>query len=201
MAADDVDRTRRRFLTQATVVVGGAGIAASVVPFVASMSTSARAQAAGAPIEVDISKIEPGQRVTYEWRGRPVWVVRRTERMLESLDEIRPRLADPDSQRSEQPPYAANNYRAREGHPEFLVLEAVCTHLGCSPSYRPEVSPDDLGEDWLGGFFCACHGSRYDIAGRVYSGQPAPQNMAVPPFMFISESRLLIGEDDQQEQV
>lgn len=197
MAADDVDRTRRRFLTQATVVVGGAGIAASAVPFVASMSTSARAQAAGAPIEVDISKLEPGQRVTYEWRGKPVWVVRRTDRMLSSLEKVEPRLADPNSSGSEQPPYAANAYRAREDNPSILVMEAVCTHLGCSPSYRPEVAPNDLGEDWLGGFFCPCHGSRYDIAGRVYSGQPAPKNMPVPPYMFLSESRLLIGEDQR----
>lgn len=197
MAADDVDRHRRRFLTQATVVVGGAGIVASVVPFVASMSTSARAQAAGAPIEVDITKLEPGQRVTYEWRGKPIWVVRRTDRMLESLEEIRPRLADPDSSASAQPPYATNPYRARESHKHVLVMEGVCTHLGCSPSYRPEVAPSDLGEDWLGGFFCACHGSRYDISGRVYSGQPAPKNMPVPPHMYLSESRLLIGDDNR----
>lgn len=198
MAADDVDRKRRRFLTQAATVVGGAGIAAAAVPFVSSMSTSARAQAAGAPIEVDIGKLEPGQRVTYEWRGRPIWVVRRTDRMLESLEKVEPRLADPDSSTSEQPPYAANVYRAREDRPEVLVMEAICTHLGCSPSYRPEVAPADLGPEWLGGFFCPCHGSRYDISGRVYDGQPAPKNMPVPPYMYLSESRLLIGEDEQR---
>ena len=197
MASDEVDRTRRRFLTQATSVIGGAGILAGVAPFVSSMTVSARAQAAGAPVEADISKLEPGQKVTYEWRGKPVWVVRRTDRMLDSLDEIEPRLADPDSTGSEQPPYCENKYRARDEHQAVLVMIGICTHLGCSPSYRPEVAPADLGPEWLGGFFCPCHGSSYDISGRVYAGQPAPKNMPVPPYMFTGESRLVIGTDNR----
>lgn len=197
MVSDEVDRQRRRFLTQATSVVGGAGLLAAAVPFVASMSTSARAQAAGAPVEVDIAKVEPGQRVTYEWRGKPVWVVSRTERLLASLETLEPKLADPDSSASVQPPYCENRYRARESRPEILVMVGICTHLGCSPSYRPEPSPADLGPEWLGGYFCPCHGSRYDISGRVYANQPAPKNMEIPPHMYLSENRLLIGADNQ----
>lgn len=198
MASDEVDRQRRRFLTQATTVVGGAGVLAAMVPFVSSMSTSARAQAAGLPIEVDIGKIQPGQRVTYEWRGKPVWVVNRSERLLASLEELEPKLADPDSSNSLQPPYCENRYRARESHPEILVMVGLCTHLGCSPSYRPEASPADLGPEWLGGYFCPCHGSRYDISGRVYANQPAPKNMEIPPYTFLSEKRLLIGANNEQ---
>lgn len=194
MAADDVDRDRRRFLTGTTTVIGGAGVVALAVPFFSSMSTSARAEAAGAPIEVNTSRVEPGQRLTFEWRGKPVWVIRRTERMIESLEKIESRLADPESQNSQQPEYAQNRYRSRE--PEYLVMVGVCTHLGCSPSYRPEPSPPDLGEDWLGGFFCACHGSSYDLSGRVYDGQPAPKNMPIPPHVFDGDT-LVIGEDEQ----
>lgn len=197
MSVDDLDRARRRFLTQAATVVGGAGIAAAAVPFVASMSISARAKAAGAPIEVDISKLQPGQKVTYEWRGKPVWVVNRTDRMLASLEKVRGRLADPDSSESEQPPYASNPYRARESHRHYLVMVGICTHLGCSPTYRPEVAPADLGANWLGGFLCPCHGSRYDLSGRVYDAQPAPKNMTIPPYMYASESRLVIGDDQR----
>lgn len=196
MAADDADPKRRRFLTQATCVVGGAGIAAAAVPFFASMSISARAQAAGAPVEADISKLSPGQKLTYEWRGKPVWVVRRTDRMLETLDTLEPKLADPDSSASEQPPYAENKYRARMETKSVLVMVGLCTHLGCSPSYRPEVAPSDLGPEWLGGYFCPCHGSRYDISGRVYVGQPAPTNMSIPKYMMLDENRLLIGQDE-----
>ena len=197
MASDEVDRTRRRFLTQATTVIGGAGIVAGAVPFVSSMTVSARAQAAGAPVEADVSKLEPGQKVTYEWRGKPVWVVRRTDRMLDTLDELQPTLADPDSTGSEQPPYCENKYRAREDRRDILVMIGICTHLGCSPSYRPEVAPADLGPEWLGGFFCPCHGSRYDISGRVYAGQPAPKNMPVPPHMYTGDNTLVIGADNR----
>ena len=197
MASDEVDRTRRRFLTQATTVIGGAGIVAGAVPFVSSMTVSARAQAAGAPVEADISKLGPGQKVTYEWRGKPVWVVRRTDRMLDTLDELQPTLADPDSTGSEQPPYCENKYRAREDRRDILVMIGICTHLGCSPSYRPEVAPADLGPEWLGGFFCPCHGSRYDISGRVYAGQPAPKNMPVPPHMYTGDNTLVIGADNR----
>lgn len=196
MASDEMDPTRRRFLTGATTVVGGAGLLAGIVPFVNSMSVSARAQAAGAPVEVDIGRLEPGQRVTYEWRGKPVWVVRRTERMLETLEKIEPELADPESAKSEQPPYCQNPARAREESREVLVMVGVCTHLGCSPTYYPDPG-GELGSDWLGGFFCPCHGSKYDISGRVYDGQPAPTNMPVPPHMYPSENILLIGEDER----
>lgn len=195
MASDEVDTSRRRLLTQATTVVGGAGILAAAVPFFASMSTSARAQAAGAPVEANIAKLAPGQMVTYEWRGKPVWVVRRTERMLETLDQLEPKLADPESNASEQPEYAGNKYRARGERQDVLVMVGLCTHLGCSPSYRPEVAPADLGPEWLGGFFCPCHGSRYDISGRVYAGQPAPKNMPIPPYT-IEGDRLVIGQDE-----
>jgi len=197
MASDEVDRARRRFLTQATSVIGGAGILAGAVPFVSSMTVSARAQAAGAPVEARVDKLEPGQKVTYEWRGKPVWVVRRSERMLETLDDIEPKLADPESKQSEQPPYCQNKYRAREESKETLVMIGICTHLGCSPSYRPEVGASGLGEDWPGGFFCPCHGSSYDISGRVYAGQPAPKNMPVPPHMYNDEGVLVIGTDNR----
>lgn len=194
MASDEMDPTRRRFLTGATTVVGGAGLLAGIVPFVSSMSVSARAQAAGAPVEADISRLEPGQRVTYEWRGKPVWVVRRTDRMMATLEKLEPRLADPDSSASEQPPYCENPARAREDRRNVLVMVGICTHLGCSPSYFPEPG-GELGSDWLGGFFCPCHGSRYDISGRVFEGQPAPKNMPIPPYMYVSENVLLIGDD------
>lgn len=196
MSSDGVDRRRRRFLVQTTSVVGGAGIAAGIVPFVGSMSISARARAVGAPVEADISKLKEGQKLALEWRGQPVWVVRRSPRMMESLSTVRSRLADPDSEASAQPLYAETPYRARESQPAVLVFIPVCTHLGCIPSFRPEVRPADLGDDWLGGFFCACHGSRYDLAARVFQGQPAPLNMAIPPYRYISQNRLLIGEDE-----
>lgn len=198
MASQEVDRDRRRFLTGATTVVGGAGVVAMIVPFVSSMGTSARAQAAGAPVEVDVSRIQPGQRLTFEWRGQPVWVIRRTDEMIASLEAVEDRLADPESRNSEQPEYARNRYRSRE--PEFLVMVGICTHLGCSPTYRPDVAPADLGQDWLGGFFCACHGSSYDLAGRVYADQPAPLNMAIPPHTFSGDGDLLvIGEDEETQ--
>ena len=194
MAAQDVDRERRRFLTGATTVVGGAGLVALAVPFFSSMGTSARAQAGGAPIEVDVSRIEEGRRLTFEWRGQPIWVIRRSEDMIASLEEIEDRLADPESRQSEQPSYAQNRYRARE--PEFLVMVGVCTHLGCSPAYRPERG--EMGADWLGGFFCACHGSSYDLSGRVYADQPAPLNMPIPPHQFAEDGQtLVIGEDEE----
>jgi len=195
MTSDHADRRRRRFLTQATAVVGATGVTAGMVPFVRSMSISARARAIGAPVEADVGKLAPGQKVTYEWRGQPVWIVNRTPRMLETLTGIQPLLADPESNASEQPSYAANRFRARESRPEILVFIAICTHLGCVPGYRPEEGPSDLGDDWPGGFFCPCHGSRYDLAARVFRGQPAPRNMAVPPYMYLSDVRIVIGDD------
>jgi ubiquinol-cytochrome c reductase iron-sulfur subunit len=161
------------------------------------MQPSARAQAAGAPVEVSVEKIEPGQLIRQEWRGKPIWIVRRTERMLQSLAKIEPRLRDPESKvASQQPEFAQNQYRSLM--PEYLVLVGICTHLGCSPTYRPEVAPPDLGGDWLGGFFCPCHGSRFDLAGRVYKNVPAPINLEVPPYKFISDTRILIGASAEQ---
>lgn len=193
MSTEGVDRGRRRFLTATASVVGGVGVVAAAVPFVQSWWPSARAQAAGAPVEQDISKLEPGQMITVEWRGKPVWIVRRTDETLETLPEIEDRLADPDSEDSIQPPYAENPYRSLR--PEILVLIGICTHLGCSPTFRPEIAPADLGADWKGGFFCPCHGSRFDMAGRVYAGVPAPTNLPVPPYRFLTENLLLVGED------
>ncbi|HEX6929405.1 MAG TPA: ubiquinol-cytochrome c reductase iron-sulfur subunit [Gammaproteobacteria bacterium] len=194
MSTDGVDLTRRHFLTVATSVVGGVGIVAAAVPFVASMQPSARARAAGAPVEVDISKIEPGGIAKVEWRGKAVAIVRRTpamqERTLELPDTL---LRDPASQEPQQPEYATNDLRSIK--PEYSVLVSVCTHLGCSPTYRPEVAPADLGADWNGGFFCPCHGSKFDLAGRVYKGVPAPLNLQVPPHRYLNENTLLIGED------
>ena len=193
--SDGVDTSRRRFLTAATSVVGAVGAVYVAVPFVKSMWPSARAQAAGAPVEVDISKIEPGQMLNVEWRGKPVWIVNRTDEMLDSLNQLNDRVSDPDSQASEQPEYAQNQTRSLKDKDNVLVMVAICTHLGCSPKYRPDVAPADLGQDWLGGFFCPCHGSKFDLAGRVYKGMPAPLNMPVPPHRYIGDTVVLVGED------
>ncbi len=195
---DGVDKKRRRLLTRTAGVVGAAGALAMVVPFVSSMAPSARARAAGAPVEIDISKLEPGQRVIVEWRGKPVWVLRRTPELLESLEKVKGDLSDPESEDSDQPEYAQNEFRSYEDRQEILVMVGLCTHLGCSPTFRPEVAPADLGDDWMGGFFCPCHGSRFDIAGRVYKGMPAPTNLEVPPYYFMNENRVLVGDSGGQ---
>ena len=194
MSEQDVDKSRRRFLTAATSVVGAVGAVGAAVPFVLSMNPSARAQAAGAPVEADISKLEPGQMMVFEWRKKPVMVVRRTKQNLEDLKKLDKVLSDPTSEKSVQPSYAKNTYRSRK--PDYLVMVGICTHLGCSPQFRPELAPEDLGKDWVGGFFCPCHGSRFDLAGRVYSGVPAPTNMDIPKYKFLSDSVILIGEDE-----
>lgn len=187
----------RRWLLASTAVAGGAAAAGVVVPILWSMAPSARARAAGAPVEVDISKIEPGMKATFEWRGKPVWVVRRTEEMLESLKNDRGQLSDPESDSSVQPGYAKNEDRSRK--PEFLVVEGVCTHLGCSPSEKLKSGADSgLGDSWPGGFYCACHGSKFDLAGRVLRGSPAPTNLRVPPYVFLSDTKLLIGADAKE---
>ncbi len=191
--ADSSGFTRRHFLTVATFVTGGAGVVATAVPFVASFKPSARARALGAPVEVDVGKIEPGGMTKVEWRGRAIFVVHRTDEMLGRLDTDEISLADPDSSESTQPEYAMNRYRSVR--PQYLVIEGVCTHLGCAPTARFEVAASDLGEDWPGGFFCPCHGSTFDLAGRVFSGVPAPTNLPVPPYRFIDDSTLLIGSD------
>jgi ubiquinol-cytochrome c reductase iron-sulfur subunit len=189
----EVDTGRRRFLTAATSAVGGVGVAAVAWPFIASWLPSARARAAGAPVEVDISKLEPGQMVIAEWRGKPVWVVHRTKEAIAALSTLDDQLADPASAIPQQPAYTVNTGRAlRE---EIAVLVGICTHLGCSPTYRPDVAPADLGEEWKGGFFCPCHGSRFDLAGRVYKGVPAPTNLEVPPHKYLSDGSIMIGVD------
>ncbi len=194
MSTSGVDKGRRRFLTAATSVVGAIGAGYAVAPFVISMQPSARAQAAGAPVEADISKLEPGQMLTVEWRGKPVWIVRRTEANLKNLSVVAGNLRDANSEvESQQPSYAKNEHRSIK--PEYLVLVGICTHLGCSPTYRPELGPADLGSDWKGGFFCPCHGSKFDMAGRVYQSVPAPTNLVVPPYKYLSDTRILVGED------
>ena len=193
MSGDDVNLSKRRFLTAATTVIGAVGLGFAMVPFISSWQPSAKARAAGAPVRADISKLELGQMIRVKWRGKPVWIVNRTTEMLDSLSVLTPELEDPDSIESEQPEYAQNEYRSIK--PEYAILVGICTHLGCSPTYRPDVAPADLGPDWLGGYFCPCHGSRFDIAGRVYSGVPAPLNLPVPPHRYLSETEVLIGDD------
>jgi ubiquinol-cytochrome c reductase iron-sulfur subunit len=191
--AESTGFTRRHFLTVATLVTGGAGAVATAVPFIASFNPSARAQALGGPVQFDISKLEPGAMTKVEWRGRPIYVVHRTPEMLESLKKDESMLRDPKSESSVQPSYAMNQYRSLR--PEFLVLEGVCTHLGCAPLARFEVAPADLGPNWPGGFYCPCHGSRFDLAGRVFQGVPAPTNLPVPAYRFINDNIILIGSD------
>ena len=191
MSNDGVNAGRRRFLVAATSVVGAAGAVGAAVPFVGSWFPSAKAKAAGAPVKVNISKVEPGQQIVAEWRGQPVFVLNRTQEMLGNLDKVVPQLADPDSKDSVQPAYV--NPQQRSIKPELLVLVGLCTHLGCSPTFRPEVAPADLGAEWEGGYFCPCHGSRYDLSGRVYKGQPAPLNLPVPDYSYESNDVIVIG--------
>jgi ubiquinol-cytochrome c reductase iron-sulfur subunit len=193
--AGGVDLRKRRMLTAVTSVVGAVGAVYVAVPFVASMEPSARAKAAGAPVEADFSKLEKGQLLRVKWRGKPVWLLSRTEEMLATLPQLDSQLRDPKSNESEQPPYCKNEHRSIR--PELFVCIGICTHLGCSPTYRPDVAPADLGADWKGGFFCPCHGSRYDLAARVFQGVPAPLNMVIPKYKFTSATSLLIGEDDK----
>ena len=192
MSKQGVDNERRRFML-ATTVVGAVGAGFVAVPFIASWQPSARAKAIGAPVEIDVSKLEPGQMLRGKWRGKPIFVVRRTEGSVEELPLLDPKLRDPDSRTDMQPPYAQNQWRSLK--PEYLVLIGLCTHLGCSPTFRPEIAPVDLGPDWKGGFFCPCHGSRFDLAARVYSGVPAPTNLVIPPHQYLSDAKILIGED------
>ena len=196
MANSGVDKRRRRFLIAATSVVGAVGTAAVAAPFISSWSPSARALAAGAPVEVPVGKVEPGQLLRVIWRGKPVWVVNRTKEMLGTLEGLSSQLKDPDSTNDKQQPlYAKNLYRTREGKEQYLVLVGICTHLGCSPTYRPELGPADLGANWKGGWYCPCHGSKFDLAGRVFKNVPAGANLEVPPYYFKTESTILVGED------
>lgn len=192
MANQPVDQGKRRFLIAATTAVGGVAAVAVAAPFVISMTPSARARAAGAAVEVDVSKIEPGAMVTVEWRGKPVWIVSLTDKMSETLGKHDDKLTDPKLEvTSQQPDYCKN--ATRSIRPNMMVMEGVCTHLGCSPS--PKLQPGgDMGDDWQGGFFCPCHGSKFDLAGRVYKGSPAPTNLVVPPHHYPSDTILLVGE-------
>ncbi|MEH6355758.1 MAG: ubiquinol-cytochrome c reductase iron-sulfur subunit [Marinobacter sp.] len=195
MKNGDVSHGRRRFLVGATAAVGGVGIVGAAVPFVASWNPSAKAEAAGAPVTVNIEKVEPGQQITVAWRGKPVWIIRRTQEMLDNIEKLSDQMKDPQSEADQQPTYANDVFRSIK--PEFAVLVGLCTHLGCVPSYRPEVAPSDLGEEWLGGLFCPCHGSRYDMAGRVYDAQPAPLNLVVPPYRYDDDTTLTLGLDPE----
>ncbi|GLZ88989.1 ubiquinol-cytochrome c reductase iron-sulfur subunit [Metapseudomonas resinovorans] len=196
MSNDGVNAGRRRFLVAATSVVGAAGAVGAAVPFVGSWLPSAKAKAAGAPVKVNISKVEAGQQIIAEWRGQPVFIVRRTEEILANLPKIHDRMADPESKASVQPTYV--DPVSRSIKPEILVLVGICTHLGCSPSFRPEVAPADLGAEWVGGYFCPCHGSRYDLAGRVYKAQPAPINLPVPPYSYETDDVIIVGVDQEK---
>lgn len=192
MAIDGVDKGRRRFLTATTAVVGGVGIAVAAIPFIKSWQPSARAKTAGAPVEADISKLEVGQMVMYEWRGQPIWIIRRTKAQLDALPSLDSSLRDPKSLNTEQQPaFAQNEYRSLK--PEVLVLVGLCTHLGCAPKLHAELKPEPFDPNWKGGFFCPCHKSRFDMAGRVYEGVPAPTNLIVPPYKFIDDGRIMIG--------
>ena len=194
MSTDAVDKDKRRLLTLATTVVGAIGAGFVAVPFLESWMPSERAKNAGAPVSVNISKMTDGQLVTVGWRSKPVWVVKRSKVTLANLPKNDPHLRDPKSDEvSQQPPYAKNEWRSRK--PENLVLVGICTHLGCSPTYRPDIAPADLGDDWLGGFFCPCHSSKYDMAGRVFKDVPAPLNLVVPPHYYVTADTILIGED------
>ncbi len=185
--------TRRKVLTGATGVVGAVGGAFMLVPFISSWQPSEKAKAAGAPVNVDVSQLQSGQMVTVSWRGKPVWVVRRTPEMLKILSENVTELRDPDSNESIQPEYTKNSFRSVND--EYLVVVGICTHLGCAPLYRPAVGSPDMMEGWMGGFFCPCHGSRFDLAGRVAKSVPAPTNLEIPPYHFLSNNVIRVGED------
>ncbi len=194
MNHEGVDNSKRQFLTTALTVVGAVGTGYLAVPFLSQMQPSAKAMAAGAPVEVDISKIEPGQLIRVAWRGKPVWVLSRTEEVLDNLKTDTAKLADPNSQESKQPDYITDPLRSIK--PEIFIAVGLCTHLGCSPTFRPEIAPNDLGKDWMGGFFCPCHGSGFDLAGRVFRSVPAPTNLEVPPYRYITDTLIINGEDN-----
>ncbi|MEW9898854.1 ubiquinol-cytochrome c reductase iron-sulfur subunit [Chitinivorax sp. PXF-14] len=193
MSDTPVDNSKRRFLVAATGAAGAVAAAGVATPFLISFFPSERAKAAGAPVEVDISKLEPGQKINVEWRGKPVWIVNRTKEQLANLVKLDDKLADPKSDADQQPDYAKNAGRSIK--PEIWIAVGICTHLGCSPTFRPDLAPADLGPEWLGGFYCPCHGSKFDLAGRVYKGVPAPSNLVIPPHKYLSDTRVLVGED------
>lgn len=194
MSCDDkVDCGRRRLLVATSVAGGVAGVAAAI-PFVSTFAPSERAKSAGAPVEVDISKLSPGQMMTVEWRGKPVWIIHRTKEMLDGLAKNTEKISDPSSSRPMQPEYAKNEFRSIK--PEFLVAIGICTHLGCSPSEKFKPGAESgIDAEWQGGFLCPCHGSTFDLAGRVFKNKPAPDNLEIPPHVYLSEAKILIGED------
>ena len=191
--SEDTGLSRRRFLAVATGVTGAVGAGFVAVPFISSWQPSARARALGAPVEVDISKLEDGALMKVTWRGKPVSILRRSPQMLERMESSGAELRDPESEEDQQPDYARNEFRSIK--PDVLVIVSNCTHLGCVPTSRFEVAPADLGPDWVGGFFCPCHGSKFDFSGRVFAGVPAPTNLVVPPYRYVDENTLVIGED------
>ncbi len=191
--SEEASVSRRHFLTVATSVTGVVGLALTAAPFIASFRPSTRAQALGAPVSVDVSKLEEGAMVRVVWRGQPVWVLHRGKEMLDRLAGEKAALKDPDSAESIQPAYAKNATRALR--PDYLVVIGNCTHLGCAPLERFEVAPADLGPDWVGGFFCPCHGSKFDLAARVMDGSPAPTNLVIPPYRFVGDDLIIVGED------
>ena len=198
MSADAVDNSKRRFLVSATTVVGAVGAGFVAVPFVKSWNPSARALAAGAPVLADISKLEEGQMITVEWRGKPVYILKRTDENMKDLASNVDMLADINSDMSKQPEYCKNIGRSYDKYTKVSVMEGVCTHLGCAPKYVPDLNnpfAGSLGSDWKGGFFCPCHGSIYDLSGRVYKSMPAPTNLPIPPHVFKSDTVILIGQD------
>lgn len=196
MIHEDVNTSKRQFLTTALSVVGAVGAGYLAVPFLSQMQPSAKAMAAGAPVEVDISKMEEGQLLRVAWRGKPVWILNRTPEALKTLSAVEAQLADPSSDESVQPTSSKNSVRSIK--PEIFIAVGLCTHLGCSPTFRPEIAPHDLGADWQGGFFCPCHGSKFDLAGRVYRGVPAPTNLDVPPYRYITDTQIIIGEEEEK---
>ncbi|MDO5069787.1 ubiquinol-cytochrome c reductase iron-sulfur subunit [Neisseria sp. Dent CA1/247] len=193
MENQEINQSRRRFLTLATAGAGGVAALGVATPFLASFFPSEKAKAAGAPVEVDVSKIEAGQLVTAEWQGKPIWVLNRTEQQQKDLASLNNAVADPKSEVEQQPEYCKNEMRSIK--PNIFVAIGICTHLGCSPTFRPDVAPADLGSDWKGGFFCPCHGSKFDLAGRVFKGVPAPTNLIIPPYKYLSDTTILVGDD------
>ncbi len=193
MNSEGVDLKKRRFLTVSTAVVGAVGAGFAAVPFIANWQPSARAKAAGAPEEANVAGLEEGGLLRVKWRGKVTWVVHRSQQMLDDLASLDGDLTDPGSEAPQQPAYCTNPHRSIK--PKYFVAIGICTHLGCSPTFRPEVAPADLGPKWKGGFYCACHGSKFDLAGRVYAGVPAPTNLEIPPHSYISDDVILIGVD------
>jgi len=197
MSVDGIDINRRRFLTTTASVVGGAGAVATTIPFISTLSPSAKTRAIGAPIEVDISDLQTGELKIVQWQGKPVWILRRDPSSLEEIKALDSEVSDPASDKQQQPEYAKNEYRSVK--PEYLIVLGLCTHLGCSPTFvqAEDGASHNLGNSWKGGFFCPCHGSRFDLAGRVFKGVPAPTNLVVPPHMYLSETNVLIGDDSE----